>query len=256
MDNDIVTPLIELAQRCFDPGSYTLIYLLLIGFLALLNQCIFGVLGLYSFNILVILAANIQVLGMAKFVYIQEPIALGIVTSAITFLVSDIITEHYGYKKARVGLWLGFAAQITFTVVMVTGMGYNHVNKDVEHAIGMVFTPSPRLVVASIGAYMVSQYIDITIFHLLAVRLHSKYLWARTVCTSLIAGFADIGCFSVLAWHLLASKPVTWHKLFYVYIIPNFVMRLIVQALSVPFIYLSYAAKYVYEARAGEGIPS
>lgn len=242
MDTQIVQPIIAMLQS-YSAEAFTLLYLLFTGMLLLLSQRLFGLIGLYLFNLIAILVANIQVLGLTRFTHFPEPVALGIVTFTITFLVSDIITEHYGATKARLGVALGLFGQILFMFLMLGGMGYEHVNIPMESAIQAVFMPSPRIIVASLVAYTVSQYTDIALFHWFKAQSHSKYLWLRTLASVTLSGFVDILVFSWLAWHVLSPTPISWKQMFLSYILVSYLMRLIAQTLSIPIIYLSYWAK-------------
>jgi len=242
MDTELISPFIHSLQGIQSAEVYTLAYLAFSGFLLLASLRWFGLFGLYLFNGANLLAANIQVLGFAQFSF-PSPVALGIVTFTITFHASDVITEHYGDKKARQGVWLSLFLQVLFMLIMLGGMGYRHTNLDVENAIHQLFLPTPRIIIASLCAYLLSQYIDITLFKWLKLWLKAKHLWLRTLFSISISGFVDIFSFSLLAWVILSPEPVGWRTLFTSYILVNYFMRLFAQALSLPIIYLSYYFK-------------
>ena len=82
---------------------YTWIVFLFFCFLSVLIFLkLFGEVGLYVYTVIAIIAANIQVLKLVKFSFFSEPIALGTVLFASTFLCTDILAEYYGAKKARI----------------------------------------------------------------------------------------------------------------------------------------------------------
>jgi len=247
MDTELISPFIESLQSIPSAEAYTLLYLAFSGILLLASLRLFGLLGLYLFNGANLLAANIQVLGFTQFSLFPAPIALGIVTFTVTFLTSDVITEHYGDQKARQGVWLSLFLQVLFMLIMLGGMGYRHNNPAAEQAIQQLFLPNPRIIIASLCAYLLSQYVDITLFKFLKLWLKSKHLWLRTLFSISISGFIDIFSFSLLAWMILSPNPVDWRTLFTSYILVNYVMRLFAQALSLPIIYLSYRFKPTQE---------
>ena len=68
---------------------------------------IFGYIGLYIYSVIAVIAANIQVLKIVDFFYSPEPIALGTVLFASTFLCTDILSEYFGKEKARQNVLIG-----------------------------------------------------------------------------------------------------------------------------------------------------
>ena len=62
---------------------------------------LFGYVGLYLYSALAVIAGNIQVLKTVDFFYSPEPVALGTVLFASTFLCTDILSEYFGKEKAK-----------------------------------------------------------------------------------------------------------------------------------------------------------
>ena len=62
---------------------------------------IFGEIGLYIYTIVAIIVANIQVLKIVKFSFFSDPVALGTILFASTFLCTDILSEYYSKEKAK-----------------------------------------------------------------------------------------------------------------------------------------------------------
>jgi uncharacterized integral membrane protein (TIGR00697 family) len=247
MDDQIIYPAIQWLQQYCNAAHYTLLYLIFSGILLLFSHRLFGLFGLYLFNAMSLLAANIQVLGLTSISWFPEPIALGIVTATVTFLGSDIITEHYGVKKAQFGIFISLFVQITFILLMIGGMGYTHLNAEVESSIQILFIPGPRLLTASIIAYGISQYFDIHLFKLIKQWCQQRYLWIRALGSMTISGSIDTLIFSFLAWIVFNPHPITVKQMFLSYILVGYLMRILVQTLAVPIIYLSYYTKPQHE---------
>lgn len=211
----------------------------------LLALRIMGVLGLHLFNAVAIIASNIQVLQVTNFGLFSDPMALGTVTFAMIALVSDIITEHYGVNEAKKTIIVCFFAQIAFSVMMLVSSLYKPASgfENISAAIDLLFIPSWRILIASITAYMIGQYFDISIFGWLKNKTSSSFLWFRTGVSTIFSGFIDNFIFSYIAWILLSPNPVSLKSLFTVYIIAAYLGRLVVNIASVPIIYLSYFFK-------------
>ena len=71
---------------------------------------LFGYIGIFIYSSLAIIAGNIQVLKTVSFFYSPEPVALGTILFASTFLCTDILSEYYGKEKARMNILIGFMA--------------------------------------------------------------------------------------------------------------------------------------------------
>ncbi len=212
--------------------------------------------GLYLYNIMAIIIANIQVLKTTPFLLTGEPVALGTLFFATTFTVSDILTEHRGVKSAQLGVKLSLTAQILMTVFMVVTLIYPPETGDfkglndagglanpIQYAMFIIFAPSIRLLVASLSSYYLSQVLDIYLFKLIKDLTHKKFLWLRFNISTMVSGLFDNIMFSTLAWVLLSPAPVTFHTLVFTYILGTYGARVIVSITSTPVMYLSYKLK-------------
>lgn len=256
MDNIIIQPFIQTLQSLpAEIVSLILFAACAISILFLFR--LFGAPGLYLFNIVAVIAANIQVLRSVPFSLSSEPVALGTVVFACTYLCSDILTEHYGKASAKKGVWYCFAAQLLMTVLMIIAVGYPSLIEtsgsigapgtdpwlNTEKAMALLFTPSPRLMFASLLAFAISQLNDIWLFQALNRLTKGQWLWLRTIISSLFSAMVDTVLFSVLAWVILAPEPVSLSTLIFTYILGTFAARALVSVLSTPIMYLSYFAR-------------
>jgi uncharacterized integral membrane protein (TIGR00697 family) len=240
MDTSFIAPLVQLMQTLSSEALSLLIFLGCVVFLLLLLR-IFGILGLYLYNAVIVIVANIQVLKTATFCFSPEPVALGTITFATTYLVSDILTEHYGKAVAHKGVWLSFAAHILMTSLMIATLGYSApVGDKVHGAMMTLFTPSPRILLAGLLAYVVSQFLDIYVFEWVGRITQRRWLWLRSNVATLLSGLVDNAIFSVFAWVILNPEPITFYSLIFTYILGTYLARVLVALLSTPVMYLSY----------------
>ena len=75
---------------------------------------LFGYVGIFIYCALAVIGANIQVLKTVDFFYSPEPVALGTILFASTFLCTDILSEYFDKNKARMNILIGFCAFLTF----------------------------------------------------------------------------------------------------------------------------------------------
>ncbi len=219
----------------------------------------FGKTGLYVFNVLAVVAANIQVLKITPVLFSSEPVALGTLLFATTFVVSDILTEHHGASAAKAGVMLSIASQMLMMVWMTVTLCYPTIGggvEDIRHnhqammldpvqnALYILFAPSLRLFIASMLAFAISQWVDIFLFNWLMSQTQHRFLWLRSNVATLVSGFIDNLIFSILAWIVLSPTPVSWSTLFMTYILGTYGSRVLVSVTSTPVMYLSYRFHY------------
>jgi uncharacterized integral membrane protein (TIGR00697 family) len=210
----------------------------------------YGVAGLYSFITILLIVANIQVLKGGQFIFPSHPIALGTMLFGIIALSFDIITEYYGKAAALKGVRLSFFMLASFTVLMFLTVGLRPLSPELlsadslslytnhEH-IKALFVPLPGILLASLIAYITSQYVDVMLFYLIRNISHKRLLWLRTVISTSVSAFIDTTLFSYLAWKLFSPTPVTWATLFTIYILGTYPLRLLCSFCFSPLIYLA-----------------
>ena len=112
---------------------------------------LFGYVGLYVYSALAVIIGNIQVLKTVDFFYSPEPVALGTVLFASTFLCTDILSEHFGKDKAKKNVLIGLVGFLFMTIMMLITIGFNPSPIDwVQESLSHVFTPMTRFFIASI----------------------------------------------------------------------------------------------------------
>lgn len=204
--------------------------------------------GLYAFIIAALFVANIQVLKIVEYQFYPDPIALGKVVICCIFLAMDIIVECYGKEKAKLAIWIGLSSNIMVSIMMLITMGYKpFLSDDPSYAIFLaqsdsiktLFLPLPSILVASIISYLVSQYLDVTIFAALKKKTHNKYLWLRSFVSPAVSSLLDNILFYSIAFYFLSPKPLDLHILIYSYILGTYLFRLALIFISSYVIYLA-----------------
>ncbi len=228
---------------------------LVCSFVILIAFRYYGALGLFVYNAIAIIVGNLQVLKAGEFSFFNYPIALGTVVFSSSFLVSDILTEYYGKDVAKASIKLSFFASLLITILMLLTLGIKPIeltNKDYipfnksHEAMVVLFLPIPTILIASLSAYLVSQYSDVYIFQFFKNFTHGKALWLRTTLAFIISASIDNIVFSTLAWVILSAHPVAYDTLIYNYILGTFVVRLIVSFANIAVMYLT---KFVNQSR-------
>ena len=217
-----------------------LIMLLFCFFSILIFLKLFGYVGIFIYSALAVIAANIQVLKTVDFFYSPEPVALGTILFASTFLCTDILSEYYGKDKARTNILIGFCAFLFMTILMVITIGFKPSTQDwVQESLSNVFTPMTRFFIASMIAYLISQYFDVWFYSYLRNYTSQKYLWLRNNLSTALSSLVDNTVFSIFAWILLNPEPIDLYKVIMIYILGTYLLRILIALLDTPFIYIA-----------------
>ena len=176
-------------------------------------------------------------------------ISVGILPYPITFLITDIISEVYGKRKANQIVTAGiFASFFSMLIVYVSGIvpatEWSTINDTI---FNKVFGATAIAVLASMLAYLFAQYIDIQIFHFWKRLTKGKHLWLRNNFSTFLSQFIDT--FTVL-FLLCSFGKIEW-KLFSPLLLSGFLFKILVAALDTPFLYL---AVYLFRKRFGLAI--
>ena len=173
-------------------------------------------------------------------------ISVGILPYPITFLITDIISEVYGKKKANQVVTAGifasfFSMLIVFVADYVPATTWSPIN---DSLFTKVFGATAIAVLASMMAYLLAQYIDIQIFHFWKRVTKGKHLWLRNNFSTFLSQFVDT--FTVL-FLLCSFGKIDWN-LFGALLASGFLFKIMIAALDTPFL---YAAVYSLRKRFG-----
>ncbi len=124
----------------------------------------FGKTGLYGWTVFATITANIEVLLLVEAFGMEQ--TLGNVLFASTFLVTDILSEKYGKKAAQVSVNLGVAASLMFIVLSQLWLQYIPAANDwAAPSFHVIFSNTPRIMLASLLVYAVVQRFDVWAYH-------------------------------------------------------------------------------------------
>ena len=179
--------------------------------------------------------------------------SVGLLPYPVTFLVTDIISEIYGRKKANQVVTAGLIASL-FMLLVVTVADFmpatvwSPVSSETFHN---VFGLSGAAVFASMMAYLFAQYIDIRIFHFWKKLTRGKHLWLRNNASTIFSQFIDT--FSVL--FLLCMFNVLSWDIFSTLLINGFLFKVFFAAFDTPIVYfLIYFIRKKFNLKFGEEV--
>lgn len=163
-------------------------------------------------------------------------ISVGILPYPITFLITDLISEIYGKKRANQVVVTGiFASLFSLGIVLVS----NAVPATSWSPVGdemfkTVFGSTAIAVTASMMAYLFAQFIDIQIYHFWKRLTKGKHLWLRNNCSTFLSQFVDT--FTILLL-LCSFEIIAWEK-FSGLLAAGFIFKVLIAMIDTPFLYL------------------
>jgi len=174
-------------------------------------------------------------------------ISVGVLPYPITFLITDLISEIYGKKKANQVVTAGiFASFFSMGIILVADLAPSIPESPVDDTLfKQVFSLSPLAVLASMIAYLCAQYVDIAIYHFWKRVTKGRMLWLRNNFSTFSSQFIDT--FTVVG--LLCIFGVLPWELFYGLVVSGFLFKVFIAALDTPLLYL-----FVYIMRRRFGL--
>ena len=166
-------------------------------------------------------------------------ISAGIIPYPITFLVTDIISEIYGRKKANQVVMAGlFASVFVLGIVMVAesvaATSWSPVD---DGTFSKVFGMTGVAVGASMLAYLLAQFIDIRVFHFWKRLTKGKHLWLRNNGSTFTSQLVDTA--TVLGL-LCSVGAIEWDK-FGILLLNGFLFKVLMAMIDTPILYLATA---------------
>ena len=130
------------------------------------------------------------------------PFGAGILFFPIAYVIGDVLTEVYGYARARRCIWAGFAALLfmafmAFVVVALPPAPTWHGQQAYEQVFGQV----PRIVFASIAAFWVGEFVNSYVLARMKIWTRGRHLWTRTIGSTVAGQGVDSLIFYPLAFY-------------------------------------------------------
>jgi uncharacterized integral membrane protein (TIGR00697 family) len=163
-------------------------------------------------------------------------LSVGILPYPLTFLITDLISEIYGKKKANQVVIAGiFASFFSMGIVLLADAVPVMENSPLsDNDFEKVFSLSPLAVLASMLAYLAAQFVDIRIYHFWKKFTKGKHLWLRNNFSTFASQFLDT--FTVIS--LLCLFEILPWELFFGLVLSGFVFKVLVAAFDTPLLYL------------------
>ena len=146
-----------------------------------------------------LIAANIIAVKLVVVAGLLLPAA--VIIFPLSYIVGDVLTEVYGYSKARRVIWLGFLANlIVVAAIWIAGLLPAAGFWDGQDAYQRILGMAPRILAASFLAYLVGEFANAYVLAKMKIATEGRFLWARTIGSTLVGQGVDSAIFIVIAF--------------------------------------------------------
>jgi len=151
----------------------------------------------------------------------------------LAYIFGDILTEVYGFKRARRVVWIGFACEaimaITFSLVGLAPASPDYpYQKDFMHILGM----TPRIAIASLTAYFFGEFVNSVTLAKMKIFTKGRFLWTRTIGSTITGELVDTTIFMLIGFLGVFSLP-----LIISIIISGYFLKVIMEVVFTPVTY-------------------
>ena len=138
------------------------------------------------------------------------PPPAAVILFPITYIFGDIFTEVYGFKNARIIIWLGFACSFFAVGVYMITIGLPHPDFWTnQEAYATVLGTTPRVAAASFIGYLFGEFSNSMVLSKLKVMTGGKKLWVRTILSTLVGeGFDSVIFVTVSFWGTMENATL------------------------------------------------
>jgi queuosine precursor transporter len=157
----------------------------------------------------------------------------GTLTFPITYIVGDVLTEVYGYRIARRVIWLGFLCNLLAVGVFQMAVRLPSVDEPAfQDAFVTIFNATPRILLASMAAYLVGSFINAFVMAKMKVLTGGRWLWTRTIGSTIAGQGLDTVVFVFIAFGGVFSSDIIWAMLY-----TNWIVKIGIEVLATPVTY-------------------
>jgi queuosine precursor transporter len=157
----------------------------------------------------------------------------GTILFPLSYIFGDILTEVYGYGRDRKIIWIGLTCNILMAAVfMIVGALPSAHDWHNQSAYDAILGLTPRIVLGSVVAYFVGEFANSFTMAKMKIATKGKYLWTRTVSSTLISEFFDTLIFGTIAFAgFLSTQDLI------ALLISNYIFKVGVEVIFTPITY-------------------
>ncbi len=191
--------------------------------------------------VVTLFTSNIIAVKVVHIVGLFLPAA--VILFPITYIFGDVLTEVYGFTRARQVIWTGFFCNLLAVVAIWIGgllpaapfwtAGVFSSPQTAQQAYQAILGFTPRLLLASFTAYLVGEFLNSFVLARLKVRTKGRFLWVRTISSTIVGQGANSAIFITIAfWGILLPGNIG------LTILSQWAFKVVYETIATPLTYL------------------
>lgn len=152
----------------------------------------------------------------------------------ISYILGDVLTEVYGFKRARRVIWIGFGCNLFAVMAIQLGLHLKP-NPDWhdQGAYEAILGNQPRILAASFCAYLVGEFVNSVVLAKMKIWMQGRHLWMRTISSTVLGQGFDTVIFLGIAFYGIWPNELLLSVMF-----SQWLFKVCYEALATPFTYL------------------
>lgn len=188
-----------------------------------------------------LIVSNIIAVKLVSFGGLVLPAA--VILFPVTYIIGDILTEVYGYARARQIIWIGFFCNLVAVLaIWVAGLlppasfwnaGNYSSPEEASRAFQAILGFTPRLLIASFIAYLAGEFLNSFVLARLKIKTGGRFLWIRTIGSTIVGQGADSAIFISTAFADILPAAVLVSA-----IVSQWLVKVAYETMATPLTYL------------------
>lgn len=184
--------------------------------------------GLFVAVLLISNIASTKIVQIGRFTFDG-----GTLLFPLTYIFGDILTEVYGFRAGRRVIWIGFFSALLMSLFLgLIGLIRPAAGWEYQQAYMQILGQTPRIVAASLIAYFAGEFSNSIVLAKMKILTKGKWLWTRTIGSTLVGEGVDTVLFVLIAFAGLYS----WEMVMLI-IISNYIFKVGIEVIFTPATY-------------------
>lgn len=151
-----------------------------------------------------------------------------------SYIFGDVLTEVYGYRDARKVIWTGFVVLLFMVCnIWLIGILPAEGSWNLQGAFNDILLQMPRISAGSICGYFIGSYSNSAVLSKMKIMTGGKYLWMRTIGSTLVGELLDSAVFVAIAFSFMYDASIL-----IVMVFSNYLFKTAIEVICTPFTYL------------------
>ncbi|MEJ2552133.1 MAG: queuosine precursor transporter [Anaerolineales bacterium] len=157
-----------------------------------------------------------NIIAVKLFTVLNLTLPAAVILFPIAYIFGDVLTEVYGYARARQAIWIGFGCNLlAVAAIWIGGLlpadpiwtaGIYTDTQEASRAYQAILGFTPRLLLASFLAYLAGEFLNSLVLARLKLTTEGRFLWIRTIASTLVGQGIDSAIFISIAFYALPAS--------------------------------------------------